>query len=92
MSVFKNTQTGDITSVFGPIHDNFLLRADEELIYDDRDGERPQVDTSEPVVAIAADGGEVAAESESTDSSGVKPKVSQDTTTSDAAGVDNPKE
>jgi hypothetical protein len=92
MSVFKNTVTGNVTTVFGPIHDNFALRADEELIHDDRDALNPPVDTSEPVVPIAADGGEVVADSGSTDSSGDVPAVSQETTTSDASRVGNPKE
>ena len=47
MSIFKNRETGDIVTAFGPVHDNYAARLDYELVSEDCDGERdiaPQPD------------------------------------------------
>lgn len=91
MSMFKNRLTGDVTSVFGPIHDNYVLRADEELIFDDRDAQRDPL--TEPLDVPVDEPVTEAAEEAAPDPSDKAPEVSQKSTTrTDADGVGNPKE
>ena len=40
MSVFKNRETGDIVTAFGPVADHYSGRPDFELVSEDRDGVR----------------------------------------------------
>jgi hypothetical protein len=108
MSMFRNRQTGDVTTVFGEVHDAFVTRADEECIFDDRDATRDPLteyvapELAAPAItgvalahnAAAGAGGASpdAAESAPIEPAGKIPAVSQKSTTPDAAGVDNPKE
>lgn len=78
MSIFKNTLTGDVTTVFGPLHDNYVLRSDEELVLDDRDAAGKPSENTEVTTPPS--------------SSGKKPEIGQETNTTDVADVGNPKE